>query len=197
VSRVASERNESARSAMGPVWRIRTKWRYVGKVFVGAVTMLLLGCDNSYVPNIRRDFCEKEGRKLSDEEKIVNALAHAFHHYEVEADHKGATIYSAPDFRTFIRQNAADSSEVSIRDAAKKFYLQNRRCCRVLLPWALRDESWEAGSESFAKYEWNEKNKKFSWVRDVNIRAHSSSVPENMIEVEIGSCGETTLRYRG
>jgi hypothetical protein len=173
-------------------------------------TAPLSGCGQSApnIPEIPKDICAKTGKTLSREEKIVAALVKL---YEIRKESYASDNLSLSDY---VKQNAKSQSIYNIRISARSFYKKYPNCCELREPWPITElreigRRKPDGSEGDDSYwpasNWHMKHAKYniSWVNDVRVFDLDTPIltdnPTNFSsdDVEIGSCGETSLRDRG
>jgi hypothetical protein len=180
--------------------------RLAGVVLATVATSSLSGCGSPSIPTVPKDFCELEGRRLSDKEKIVNALIEAYHLYEPDAQAEAMSYrksvaystYTPPEFRVFIRDHRPVSDEKGIREAAARYYEIRPNCCDIFDPWPIRNlkDKKTVERDSFELYYWSDLKPDFSWVNDVEISTFRK-IGRRTVQVELGSCGEARLRIGG
>jgi hypothetical protein len=160
---------------------------------------LLSGCGQSAsnIPEIPKDICAKTGKTLTKEEKIINAIVHVYN-YDKTGRMGGYGDFIATHYTRFMSQDITNKSDEDVRKSARKYYLQNSKCCEVLEPWYIRDIKKKKG---LGDYDWRIELEgpanRFEWVNDVNLYDLDNKFDNRPLEVEIGNCGETSLRFRG
>jgi hypothetical protein len=118
-----------------------------------SVTLLVAGCGPSASDYpLAKDFCEREGRRLTDEEKIVQVLFDlhkgkykddTFMGNSLRQNVDGKSVvpkdFTPLPLKQYIKDNSVDTSnDDTLRLAIGEFYKNNKDCCKFLDPYEIQ-----------------------------------------------------------